>query len=51
MTRAELYKVGVTHYFSVDKARKDFGYNPHISSSEGATRLADYYSLKGPGGQ
>ena len=28
LTPAELYKTGVTHHFSIDKARKYFDYNP-----------------------
>lgn len=28
LTRAEVYKTGVTHYFSTEKARTELGYNP-----------------------
>ncbi|KAI5097969.1 short-chain dehydrogenase/reductase family 42E member 1 isoform 1, partial [Silurus meridionalis] len=28
LTRAEVYKTGVTHYFSIEKARADLRYNP-----------------------
>ncbi|KAM9481384.1 short-chain dehydrogenase/reductase family 42E member 1 [Clarias gariepinus] len=28
LTRAEVYKTGVTHYFSMEKARAELGYNP-----------------------
>ena len=28
LTRCEVYKSGVTHYFSIEKARRDFDYNP-----------------------
>ncbi|KAM6352938.1 short-chain dehydrogenase/reductase family 42E member 1 isoform 1-T1 [Alca torda] len=28
LTRTEVYKTGVTHYFSMDKARKELGYEP-----------------------
>ncbi|XP_043562593.1 short-chain dehydrogenase/reductase family 42E member 1 isoform X1 [Chiloscyllium plagiosum] len=28
LTRTEVYKTGVTHYFSLQKARKELGYNP-----------------------
>ncbi|XP_004600908.2 short-chain dehydrogenase/reductase family 42E member 1 [Sorex araneus] len=28
LTRAEVYKTGVTHYFSLDKARRELGYEP-----------------------
>ncbi|XP_004704584.1 short-chain dehydrogenase/reductase family 42E member 1 [Echinops telfairi] len=28
LTRAEVYKTGVTHYFSLEKARRELGYKP-----------------------
>ncbi|XP_019361022.1 PREDICTED: short-chain dehydrogenase/reductase family 42E member 1 [Gavialis gangeticus] len=28
LTRAEVYKTGITHYFSMEKARKELGYTP-----------------------
>ena len=28
----QVYKTGVTHYFSVEKARKDLGYNPTVQN-------------------
>ncbi|TSK38384.1 Thrombospondin type-1 domain-containing protein 4 [Bagarius yarrelli] len=28
LTRAEVYKTGVTHYFSIEKARAELGYDP-----------------------
>jgi hypothetical protein len=43
LTRAEVFKVGVTHYFSIDKAKKELGYAPKITSSVGALRIAKYY--------
>jgi hypothetical protein len=43
LTQAEVYKVGVTHYFSIAKARRDLGYSPTITSQEGAKRMARYY--------
>lgn len=43
LTRAEVFKVGVTHYFSIDKAKQDFGYVPLFGSKEGADRVAKYY--------
>ena len=51
MTRAEVYKVGVTHYFSIDKARQDLGYSPEINSSDGAAMMADEYMLMGAPGE
>jgi len=44
LTRAEVYKVGVTHYFSIANATRDLGYIPTISSSEGALQLAKHYA-------
>ncbi|XP_038662261.1 short-chain dehydrogenase/reductase family 42E member 1 isoform X1 [Scyliorhinus canicula] len=32
LTRTEVYKTGVTHYFSLQKARKELGYNPQEQS-------------------
>ena len=40
----------MTHFFSINKATRDLGYVPKISSTLGAKRLADYYSQNGPGG-
>jgi nucleoside-diphosphate-sugar epimerase len=43
LTRSEVHKVGVTHFFSIEKARLELGYNPLISSTEGSERIAKYY--------
>ena len=43
LTRAEVYKVGVTHFFSIAKAQKELNYRPTISSQEGAELVANYY--------
>jgi len=43
LTRAEVLKVGVTHYFSIDKAKRDLGYLPSITSQQGAQRIALHY--------
>lgn len=43
LTRAEVYKVGITHFFSIGKARKELGYTPTVTSELGAQRMADYY--------
>jgi hypothetical protein len=40
LTRAEVYKVGVSHYFSIAKAQRELGYEPKISSEQGAQKLA-----------
>jgi len=48
LTRTEVYKVGVTHYFSVGRARRELEYNPRISSQMGSKIVGDYYKKKGP---
>ncbi|KAH9616720.1 hypothetical protein KSS87_006058 [Heliosperma pusillum] len=51
---AEVYKVGVTNYFSVLKARQELGYVPIVSSQEGMAATISYWqdrkrkSLDGP---
>jgi nucleoside-diphosphate-sugar epimerase len=44
LTRAEVYKVGVTHYFSIEKAKKDLGYRPTFTSEEGSKQMGKYYA-------
>ena len=51
LTRAEVYKVGVTHNFAIDKARRELGYQPIVSSAEGATMMGMAHSLKSWGGR
>ena len=43
LTRAEVYKVGISHYFSIQKAQKELNYKPIITSQEGAERIARKY--------
>jgi len=45
LTRAEVYKVGVTHFFCIDKARRELEYQPSIATPEGAQRVADRHRL------
>ncbi|KAH0889440.1 hypothetical protein HID58_051869 [Brassica napus] len=51
---AEVYKVGVTHYFSYLKAKEELGYVPFKSSKEGMAATISYWqerkqrSLDGP---
>ncbi|KAI3921921.1 hypothetical protein MKX01_005610 [Papaver californicum] len=35
---ADAYKVGVTHYFSIQKAEEELGYVPHVIPEEGMSR-------------
>lgn len=43
LVRAEVLKVGVTHYFSIDKARRELGYSPTVTTTQGAEKLATRY--------
>lgn len=50
---AEIYKVGVTHYFSYLKAKEELGYTPMVSSREGMAATVSYWqerksSVQGP---
>ncbi|KAK9129178.1 hypothetical protein Sjap_009665 [Stephania japonica] len=51
---AEVYKVGVTHYFSYLKAKEELGYVPMVSPQDGMTATIAYWkerkrrSLDGP---
>ncbi|KAL4198091.1 hypothetical protein AMTRI_Chr03g138450 [Amborella trichopoda] len=40
---AEVYKVGVTHYFSPLKAKEELGYVPRVSPHEGMAATISYY--------
>jgi 2-alkyl-3-oxoalkanoate reductase len=40
MTRFLALQLGKSHYFSIDRARRDFGYEPRVSTAEGMRRLA-----------
>ncbi|CAM6123223.1 unnamed protein product [Calypogeia fissa] len=43
---AEVYKVGVTHYFSILKARTELGYVPLVHPQEGMSRTIAYFKAK-----
>ncbi|KAL5212062.1 hypothetical protein ABZP36_022909 [Zizania latifolia] len=43
MLPAEVYKVGVTHYFSYLKAREELGYVPRVSPREGLAATISYW--------
>lgn len=45
-TQAEVSKVGITHYFSMERAKKELGYEPRINTIEGAKRVGQYYRKK-----
>ncbi|KAK6116804.1 hypothetical protein DH2020_049434 [Rehmannia glutinosa] len=40
---AEVYKVGVTHYFSIHKATEELGYRPMVSPQEGMATTMAYW--------
>ena len=39
MTRFLAAQLALPHYFSIDRAQRDFGYAPEISKEEGMERL------------
>lgn len=43
---AEVYKVGVTHYFSLLKARQQLGYVPIVDPEEAMKRTITYFKAK-----
>ena len=42
MTRFLAAQLALSHYFSVERAKADFGYSPQISTHEGMRRLANW---------
>lgn len=46
MLPAEVYKVGVTHYFSFVKAKEELGYIPMVSPREGMAATISYWQDK-----
>lgn len=47
VTRAEVLKVSVTHYFSTAKAKKELGYEPIVSMKVAMERCVHFYSERG----
>ncbi|ELU09595.1 hypothetical protein CAPTEDRAFT_166167 [Capitella teleta] len=45
LTRTEVYKTGVTHYFSIAKAARDFGYKPTVQNDLEA--CVDWFKVNG----
>jgi len=46
MTRFLAAQLGKSHYFKIDRARSDFGYDPRVSTDEGMRRLAAETSMR-----
>ncbi len=47
MTRFLAAQLGKSHFFKIERARQDFGYEPRVSTAEGMRRLARI--IHGPG--
>jgi nucleoside-diphosphate-sugar epimerase len=48
MTRFLAVELSTTHYFDISRARKDFGYEPRVSTVEGMRRLAAALAAESP---
>jgi nucleoside-diphosphate-sugar epimerase len=48
MTRFLALQLGRSHYFDVSHARRDFGYEPRVSTAEGMDRLKSWLPLAKP---
>ncbi len=46
MTRFLAEQLAKSHWFSLEKARRDFGYRPEVSTAEGVDRLVAWLSRK-----
>ncbi|XP_015266032.1 PREDICTED: short-chain dehydrogenase/reductase family 42E member 1 [Gekko japonicus] len=46
LTRTEVYKTGVTHYFSLEKAEKELGYEPEQHSLQ---EVVEWFKTRGHG--
>jgi nucleoside-diphosphate-sugar epimerase len=46
MTRFLAEQLAKSHWFSIDRARHDFGYEPRISTTEGMDRLIQWLAIK-----
>ncbi|KAI8926572.1 3-beta hydroxysteroid dehydrogenase/isomerase family-domain-containing protein [Entophlyctis helioformis] len=47
LTRTEVLKVGVTHFFSIAKAQRDLGYHPRVHRTEGMRRTMRHLAKMG----
>lgn len=46
LTRAEVYKTGVTHYFNLDRAKMELGYEPKLFKM---SKVTEWYKAQGYG--
>ena len=46
MTRFVAHELATAHWFSIDAARRDFGYAPEVSIDEGLVRLRKWLAEK-----
>ena len=47
MTRFLAEQLAKSHWFSIDRARRDLGYEPRISTAEGLERVAEWFPTQG----
>lgn len=47
LSRAEVQKCGISHYFTIDLARKSFGYEPLVFFDEGMRRTVSWFQDHG----
>ena len=45
MTRFMARQLSTTHWFSIDAARRDLGYEPRVSFAEGLSRLEEWLKI------
>jgi nucleoside-diphosphate-sugar epimerase len=51
MTRFLAAQLGTSHYFDIGRARRDFGYQPRVSTAEGMRRLGESMCGEGQHGE
>jgi nucleoside-diphosphate-sugar epimerase len=43
LTRSVARNLGVSHWYSIDEAVRDFGYTPPVKASEGLDRTVEWF--------
>jgi nucleoside-diphosphate-sugar epimerase len=51
MTRFLAAQLAKSHWYDISAARRDFGYEPRVSTAEGMRRLGEWLQSKGEGGR